>query len=257
MLFWRFICSAIWIALFCFKSNERRTPHALNPVAMMSIYFLGGLMYAGSCGFYFLASRFMGTGLAMVIFFAYPMVIALRDWTVSRQNFSFYTLIALIMITLGLFLLHQPDEQGIQFEGVLFGILAAISYGFYVMGSKRYVHFNIDPNRQTLFVSLASALVFLILALLDDRGLQFPQSGHSWFNLFLLGTVATAIPIQLMIKGLKHISSLRASIISVFEPLVTVLLGVGLLHETITGQQLLGIVIVLGSTLLAQFHKEL
>jgi drug/metabolite transporter (DMT)-like permease len=60
-----------------------------------------------------------------------------------------------------------------------------------------------------------------------------------------------------MLEGLKYISSLRASIISVLEPLVTVVLGVILLNESISNLQILGSCLILGSTLLVQFNRGL
>lgn len=57
--------------------------------------------------------------------------------------------------------------------------------------------------------------------------------------------VATAIPIQLLLDGLKYVSPVKASILSVFEPLVTVFIGFVLLHETMSSLQSIGITIVL------------
>ncbi len=52
-------------------------------------------------------------------------------------------------------------------------------------------------------------------------------------------------------------SSMRAAIISVLEPLVTVFVGVLLLNESLTHLQMLGAAIIISSALLVQFQKEI
>jgi drug/metabolite transporter (DMT)-like permease len=84
-----------------------------------------------------------------------------------------------------------------------------------------------------------------------------PETLKSWLYILAVGIIATALPIQLMLKGLKYISSMRASIISVVEPLVTVFVGVILLQETISYLQFIGVFVILASALLVQFQKEL
>jgi drug/metabolite transporter (DMT)-like permease len=75
--------------------------------------------------------------------------------------------------------------------------------------------------------------------------------------LFALGIVATALPIQFMLKGLKHISSMRVATISVLEPIITVLVGIFWLNESVSLLQILGACLTLSSVGLMQFQQEL
>jgi drug/metabolite transporter (DMT)-like permease len=50
---------------------------------------------------------------------------------------------------------------------------------------------------------------------------------------------------------------MRASIISVLEPLVTVVVGIILLNESISNVQLIGGLLILSSALVVQFQKGL
>jgi drug/metabolite transporter (DMT)-like permease len=140
--------------------------------------------------------------------------------------------------------------------GIFFGIVAAICYASYVMGSKRISSINIDSNVLTMVVCFGCAFIFLILSL-SSGSFVLPYSTKCWLYFLALGIFATALPIQLMLEGLKYISSMRASVISVLEPLVTVFVGVLLLDESVSHLQMLGAFIILGSALLVQFQKEL
>ena len=159
-------------------------------------------------------------------------------------------------MTVGLLLLRNSGDHPFSMVGVFFGLASAASYAFYVISSKKYVSIAIDSNVLTMVVSFGSALIFLAIAI-SDHHFAFPHSVRSWIYLFALGTLATAIPIQLMLEGLKYVSSMRASIISVLEPLITLIVGVILLNEAVSNLQVLGGILILGSAILVQFQKEL
>lgn len=254
MLFWRFFIAGSWMLCFTVKNCSPRVFSKELPV-LLGMFVLGAIGYAGSSEFYFLASQFTGTGLAMVIFFCYPIIIAVISWLRNPQHFNKYTFVLLSTMSVGLLLLRDPTAHGVNWLGISFGIIAALCYALYIMGSKRFSLVS-DANVITTIVCYGCACIFFILAL-ATKSFVLPHTAKTWWNLLALGVLATALPIQLMLKGLRYVSSMRASIISVLEPIVTVLVGVVMLHEFISGVQMLGVIIILCSALLVQFHKEL
>jgi drug/metabolite transporter (DMT)-like permease len=248
MLFWRFLIAAAWILLFIIFNHSRKSNIKNYPNKSIG--------YAGCSGFYFLSSLYIGTGLAMVIFFSYPIMIAVGSWLIHRHKLNAGIVFTLITMTIGLFLIHNSSSEEVNVLGITFGVLNALCYAFYVMGSKQLSTVNIDSNVFTIMVCLGSSFIFLILALITST-FVIPTTLKNWEYILAVGILATAIPIQLMLEGLKYISSLRASIISVLEPLVTVVLGVILLNESISDLQMLGSCLILGSTLLVQFNRGL
>ncbi len=255
MLFWRFLVAALWMLIFVIRNQSFRKFYEMKP-KILFFTIIGSLGYAGASGFFFVASEDTGTGIAMVIFFAYPVIVALYSWLTKKSTLNIFTFAVLLAMLLGLYLLKGPSEQQLALSGILFALAAAISYAGYIIGSKKYGSNIIDSNILTVVVSLSCALLFLIIAL-TSNSFSFPNTLKTWGYLITFGTLATAIPIQLMLEGLKHISSVRASILSVFEPLVTVFLGVWLLNESITAMQVVGAVIIMGSSLLIQFQRNL
>jgi len=258
MLFWRFFLAGTFISFLLLKQGSFSSSQPyLEKKILFFTFFLGAVGYAGASGFYFLSARYTGTGIAMVIFFSYPMVIAFFSWIIYQQRFTLFTLISFIAMLVGLFLLNQ-DNTIAHFNtwGILFGVLAAFSYTLYVMGSKRHAHLSLDPNLMTLLVCFGSAFIFFLIALFTHQ-FSAPTSFRGWEYLLALSFLSTALPIQLMLKGLKHVSSLRASLISGFEPLITLWIGIIILDEPISQIQLLGIVLLLTSTLFIQVQKEI
>ncbi|MBI5447112.1 MAG: DMT family transporter [Gammaproteobacteria bacterium] len=258
MLFWRFLIAGIWMSFFVVKKYSfGKTNPPVNKSVLWFMFFIGAIGYAGSSGFYFVASQYTGTGLAMVIFFSYPIMVACLSFAKQREKINLATVLTLSGMMLGLFLLKgDTSSHSLSTMGILFGLMAAAFYACYVVGSKRASSVLLDSELLTMMLCFGSALIFLIASILS-HGFSFPSSWRTAVYLGALGIFATALPIQLMLEGLKYISSIRASIISVLEPLVTVCVGVGLLHESISHLQILGALIVLMSTLFIQFERNL
>jgi drug/metabolite transporter (DMT)-like permease len=257
MLFWRFFIAAGWILLFILVKHAKASPNNYPTRRnLLNMFMLGAIGYAGCSGFYFLSSEYIGTGLAMVIFFSYPIMVALGSWMIHRHKLSPAVLLTLTTMTVGLFLLRDSAGDKLNWIGIVFGLINASCYAFYLIGSKHLSTATIDSNVFTVMVCVGSAAIFLLLSL-TSHTFVIPVTFKSWIYLLALGILATAVPIQLMLEGLRYVSSVRASIISVLEPLVTVIVGVILLAESITSLQILGAILILGSTLLIQFNREL
>lgn len=257
MLFWRFFIAGLWMLVFILIRHWRKP--ALQPVhklALIYMFVLGAIGYAASSFFYFIASLYVGTGLAMVIFFSYPVLVAVFSWIIYRKSLALISIFTLLTMVLGLYLLQYSPDREIDIIGILFATAAATGYAIYVMGSKKVSSLIMDSYLLTAVVAFSCALIFLIFSLLS-HGFVFPHGFRSWVLVLGLGILATALPIQLMLKGMRYVSCMRASIISVLEPLVTVAVGIMLLGESVSPLQIVGGFIILASALMIQFAKEL
>jgi drug/metabolite transporter (DMT)-like permease len=147
-------------------------------------------------------------------------------------------------------------REGFNIAGMLFAILGAACYAIYIFLANNPAMRNMDSAWLTFLLSIGCAALFLVYSLLTHSFI-IPTTLQTWFYCLLLSVLATALPIQLMLKGLQRISSMRAAMISVLEPLMTVFIGILLLSEMLSGLQFLGCGLLLMSALLVQFTKEL
>lgn len=249
MLAWRFSIAAGWMLLFSIKNSSFKKKDVIDKQFLLAVFIMGAMGYAGSSLFYFLASQYIGTGLAMVIFFSYPVAVALFSWVAYKKMLNAKIILLLLLMLVGLFLLQPVTKAAFNFFGILFAILAAISYAFYIIRSKQFS--AMDSNLISLIVCCSCAIIFLVWSM-AIHSISWPNSLNSWLYVFALGILATAVPIQLMLLGLKHMGALHASIISVLEPLVTVFVGILWLHESLSMLQMLGMGLVLCSVIVIQ-----
>jgi drug/metabolite transporter (DMT)-like permease len=254
MLFWRFLIATlcIFFSILLFGRNIRKP--AVNSSSIIKIFILGGLTYSGASGFYFLASKHIGTGLAMVIFFSFPVFVTLFAWTLGTWKMNKLALMALLAVVTGLFLLKGSGENTLDEAGILLAIIAACCFAAYVYGSQHTTK-QFDSRLLALLVCCANTLIFLVLSLYTNTFI-FPSSLHAWWYVCAIAVIATALPIQLLLDGLKYISPVKASILSALEPVVTVLIGLMFLNESMSYTQTAGVMVVLLGAVLIQFERK-
>lgn len=254
MLFWRFFIAMIWI--FCITllfSKNTFLKHKVD-TSLLKIILLGAVSYSGTSAFYFLACLHISTGLAMVIFFSYPIFVSLFALIAGQWRINKYALGSLATVLVGLIFLKGRGNSSLDTLGVALSILSALFYATYVYSSRHNAK-RVDSRLLTLFICMGTSLIFFLIACYTHT-FSLPTTFRAWFYIISLGIVATALPIQLLLDGLKYISPIKASVLSVLEPVVTVLVGFILLHETMSFLQVIGVLVVLLGAILIQFEKS-
>ncbi|MEG1053792.1 MAG: DMT family transporter, partial [Janthinobacterium sp.] len=151
--------------------------------------------------------------------------------------------IAGMAITLGGKLQGQPI-------GIALALMAAGVYAVYILFGN-----SLSKSRENIH-PLAACVVILGTAGLSNsaialwQGVSFPGTATGWLAVSAIALFSTAIAIAAFFAGVAQIGAAKASIISTFEPVITMAFGVTLLKESVSGTQLLGGAMVLAAVVL-------
>ncbi|MCS5711613.1 EamA family transporter [Candidatus Berkiella aquae] len=250
MQFWRFFISAITVGFVLIYQNNTIKE---SKTVLFKTFTLGGLFYSVSAGIYFVACQYIGTGPSMVVFFTYPAFVMLINWILFKQAMPKIYFLAICLIILGMSLLVDMSEFKADALGIAIAVLSGICYAGYIVSSK---NLKVSPIISTLMVSLGCATACLVYALWD-KNFSLPTSYQQWAYIVAFGTITTAIPMLLFLEGLKRISSEKASILSVSEPVFVVIFGIVLLEESIELPKVVGIATILSGAILTLFANAI
>lgn len=250
MQFWRFLVSAGFTLLIMLAVKKFRME---NPLAMFKAFLTGAVFYSLSTGLYFLACNYIGSGLSMVIFFTYPAMVIVVNYVLYRLKAPKAYYFAISLILLGMCLLVDLGSLKGDLSGLMLAVGSGLLYALYIVSSKNV---QLSPLLSTCMVSMGSAFAFLIVAGFNGD-FSVPTTSFQWMHVFGFGIVSTAIPILLLLEGLKRISAEKASILSVLEPVFVVIFGVLLLEEVLNFSKIVGVLIVLCGALLTLISHRL
>src|SRR3972149_1991557 len=242
MLFWRFTIATLFMCVILIPKYKT----IFNSYKKNLLFIVYGIVfYTSSAMFYFMSSKHIGSGLAMVIFFTYPAIVMMFNVLFHKMVLRNTYYISFFIIIIGMICLANANKLTFNILGISLGILAAFLYACYILASKRT---HIAPSISTLMVSLGSMISCLIASYVYDT-FNIPNGFNEWFNIVGMGTLCTAIPKLFFLQALKYISSEQASMLSVFEPVAVLIFGVILLGEKISIIQIAGAIIILSGAI--------
>lgn len=250
MLFWRFLFAALFLlpaAIYALK------PSKLSLRQILSIIATSSVLFALTSYFYFLACKHIGSGLAMVIFFTYPMIVTLLSWIFEKQKITKIYYLSLALILIGLLALMQKNAMEFDLDGIALATLSSFFYALYIFSSKKQSE-AMSPIAGTFLANIGTCLVCLLLTLWKET-LIIPSTASIWGNIIGLAVISTALPMLLMLKALKYISANKASILSVLEPVCVLIVGIIFLNEEVSWLQIIGATTILVGALVVQLDR--
>lgn len=213
---------------------------------------------------YFIAIDHLPVGIALLIQFLGPLVVALFARLVYREHIRRRVWAALVLCITGLGVVVEL-WSGLAFSGI--GITAALGAAFalaaYILMAERERKHR-DPASLSFYGFLFAALFWAVLnplwqfpwGVLDDtvslRGNLAEHTAPVWVLVAFVVLVGTMITFTLLTGALRHITATRASIVATLEPVIATVVAWLWLGESFGPAQLAGGAVVLAGILLAQ-----
>jgi drug/metabolite transporter (DMT)-like permease len=215
--------------------------------------------------FYFLAIHRLAIGVALLIEYLAPLLVALWARFVQHAPVRRRIWVALALALAGLALIVQLFGGGatLSTAGVLFALGGAVAYATYVLLAEHAVG-DRDPVSILGWGFLFASVFWAVISPWWD----FP--GHAitastslggniaswhlpiWALAAWMIVLGTIVPFFLLVSALRHISATTAGIVAMLEPVAGALVAWVWLGESLNGVQLAGAAVVLAAIGLAQ-----
>ena len=218
------------------------------PARTVRLALLAGVFFAGDLLFWHHAIAAVGAGLATVLGNLQVLVVGVVAWLAFGERPSRTTFIALPVVLLGVALISGAiggrafgANPGL---GVVLGLATALCYGGYLLIIRRGGRDLRRPAGPVAIATVSTAVVAAVVGLIggDLDPLPAPAS-LAW--LALLGLTSQSLGYLLISLSLSRLPAVLTSIILLAQPVMTVALGIVLLHEAPTNAQLAGVALVI------------
>ena len=225
-----------------------------------AVLAMGLLGVAGVQLCYFIAVQRISVGIAMVLEYFAPVLVALWIRLVRRTRQRGLVWVGIALAVVGLAMLAQV-WQGFTIDPLGFGaalICAFCTAGYYLIaerGAEKH-----DPVGLSAWSMLVGAVLISLVAApwtLPFHSLGAPthiSAAHPpvWLVLVAIAVVSTALAYLTGIVALRWVSSTVASVLGIIEPLMATIAAWLLLGQSLDGIQVVGMVVLLGGAVLVQ-----
>jgi drug/metabolite transporter (DMT)-like permease len=197
--------------------------------------------------FYYLALQFIPASLAIVLMFQFTWIGVLLESILNRklpERSKLFSLIPLILGTLFATNIITDGIESLNWQGVVFGLLSALSYSIFILLSGR-VALQTNPVTKTALMITGG---FIICAICLPP--TFFSNGKLFIDLtvkygWILGFLGPFFSTLMFSKGVPLTGSGLASILGAAELPTAVLMSALVLKETIGIAQYIGIILIL------------
>ena len=249
----RFTIAAVLMLLIRqFSSGNRVWP---KPRLMFDLFLLGAIGYSGAAFFYFTAIENMSTGVAIVIWYIYPVFVVLIGWAVFKTTPKRQTIFSLVSAMIGVAITAgQPGNA--TTKGVILVLLSSLTYTFYTLsGSRAFKKTDLYTGVTIVMTGAATAFWLYWILAPASTPVTFPQQTIGWVWIVALAIFSTVLSTSTLFAGLKILGPNTTSVVNTVEPVLNIVAGILFLNEVFSLQQGVGAVFVVGALVYLGVHE--
>jgi len=235
----RSLFTALWVAAMAKVMGKPLLPPRdlrWTGVTLGFIWMAGAWSYVVSFGR-------IPIGLAVTIFYLFPLIVALLTKLWDREPIALYRVLSLALGFLGIALAVGASYDRIDALGVGLAFVSALSVSSNMMVGQRMMR-RTNPQAVLLMMTGTATVGFFVMAL--AIGCRFPTTPTGWFGL-ATATMLFCGAISFFYSAINMLGPLRTAMMCNLEPVVAVIVAYLILGEAQGPVQILGIAIVIGA----------
>ncbi len=245
LVFLRNIISVPMLAILAFctegtlKINTKAFPK-ISLIAIMGCCITPLLLFS--------SYNYIPSGTATVFHFIYPAVVLMGEFIFLKNKIKYGHIISVIICVTGIALFYNPSNK-INFEGSLYALLSGITYAIYVIALSAFKYKKMSVFTFSFYVAVICSFVMLCVCVATKQ-LTLPHSIPGWLLIILFAFSLNIGAVVLFQRGTFLIGGGRASILSTFEPITSILAGAVIFSENISVFTVIGTILVITASIL-------
>jgi drug/metabolite transporter (DMT)-like permease len=255
---YRFLIGGLLILPFAIKSiKNRKQKLKFKDFAKLSVAGIINVTFAML--FLQLAVKYGEASISAILVSSNSIFVAIFSSLFFKEKLNKTKIISLILGVFGLTLIILQEHGSTSTAshpvlGIVFGCLAAISFGLYTVISKQYVkqYGNMITNSVSFLIG---SFTLITISLFSGFDLTVAFTKSNMLLLSYLGIFVSGIAYLTFFEGLKRVPTTIGSMFFFLKPIIASILAYLLFGEKLTYIQMAGIVIVIIGVNLSVFKN--
>ncbi len=203
----------------------------------------------------FSSYNYISTGTATTLHFVYPALVVVGCALLFKEPAGKVQCLCALLCCVGAMMFCSFDGS-FNFTGAGLAVVSGVTYAAYMIGLEKSGAGEIQPLKYCLYGSLGCSILMAVITA-STGSLKLPQSAKGWAISAFFAIMVMLVAVMFFQIGVGFIGSKRAAILSTFEPITGMLVGVLVFNEPFGIKSAIGTVAILSSVvLLAVFDKN-
>lgn len=206
--------------------------------------------------FLFEAYQYTTIATATICYYFAPVIVIMMTPFILKERTNILRILCILIALGGMVVLVGEGLGGGKNDllGIMFGLMAAVLYASVVITNKFIKGLS---GLETTLIQISSATIVLLPYILLTEELQYHMlKGGSFILVLVVGVVHTGLSYLMYFTTLRKLSTQTAAAFSYIDPISAILFSAILLQEPLTLYQILGGIMVLGSTFLSEMSEN-
>lgn len=220
-------------ALFLIGTPLRISLRQTLILALLALFYFLDVL------FFFLAFKYLASGLASALEFLAPVFVLLITTVCFHQKLRWQAVAAALLAMLGVWLLGGGMEsaplhnQSEALKGSALALLSALFLAFYLIGWEIGGAKSLNPVIATFYLMLFGS-IYCAVSVLAAGALVLPDSLANMARAVLLALVTAIFSNWTLILAIKRAGPFLTSILGVLEPLTALFIGATVFEERLS-----------------------
>ncbi|MDJ0684705.1 MAG: DMT family transporter [Alphaproteobacteria bacterium] len=208
---------------------------------------IGGVLLMAQGVFYLASVAYIPVGLAALVFYTWPMIVAALSPLVGGAAPSRAQWLCFLVAFAGLASALGPDLAALDWRGLALVCCGSLCVAAYILMSRRFMQTTslaaaiVTTNGIGMLAGLAAAPLF--------GGLILPQTDIGWAGVAAL-CVLFVLALMTQLAAIRITEARTVALLFNLEPVISIIAGAVLLSEILTPNQYAGGAVVLGAVLI-------
>lgn len=236
-----FVIPILFLIIKLLKINYKITLEQLKKIILVGVIgnaFTVAMLYT--------SYSYIQVGSATVLHFLYPMFVSLICFFYYKEQLSKAVIICLVIASIGILFFIEGGNT--SFIGLFLALFSGITFAYYIVGVEKLGLQTINPYVLNFYFAIVIAITLLTIGIISNQlVLSLPMKAYGYS--FIIAILTSIIGIICLQQGIKYLGATTASILSMFEPVTSVIFGIIILHERLTIVKAIGCLIILGAVI--------
>ena len=249
--FYRFLLSLPVIYAYL---KIRKIPMKITKKQVLQIIVITLFGYGGTTVLLFSSYNYIPSGMSTTIHFMYPVFTILGCVLFLKEKLKPLKLLCVFLCFGGVVLFYDGGSQAGTF-GMILALVSGITYAFYTIYLGQSGLQEMDSLKLIFYLNLVAAMMIGIMAGVGGN-LAVDMTPKAWAVALVFASLASFIGVLGFQEGVKYIGPQTTVILSTFEPITSVIVGVLVYQESFSFKTLAGCICILASVIIVAKIKD-
>lgn len=251
-LFLRFSLAIIPLYLYL---KIRKVPMKISVEDGKKILLLTACGYGITALLLYSAYNYMPSGMATVIHFGYPVFVLLGSLIFLRRHVQKLKIVCVCLCMIGIFLSYAGSGGVAKPLGFVFALISGMTYAFYILYLEVGGLQDIPAMKMIFYMNTIGSVMVLLFGKVTGS-FVLHMNVAAWIAAIVLSLGAAFIGVGFFQYGVQYVGAQDAAILSTFEPVTSMIVGILILHESASLSSMIGCILILISVTATAFAKS-